>query len=421
MNYPDSVKFLYALGNEIKSVKLGLESMRILMDELGNPQDRLTVIHVAGTNGKGSTCAMIEAGLRAGGHCTGLYTSPHLIEPTERIQINGEPVTAEQFRQAFEEVHQAAGRLEARGVIEFHPTYFETVTAMAFLLFSRHTVDFVVCETGLGGRLDATNIVRPRLCVITQVDFDHEQYLGNTITRIAGEKAGIIKPGVPVVCSAQREEARQVIEDQARAMSAPFVETKSWSVTSLDLNARGSRYVALGQPDLPVECPLAGEHQIENSLTAAVALAQLGVEPNGIARTEWPGRLERLSEHPEIIADGAHNPAGARGLAAYIDRFYANRPIWIIYGTMRDKAIEEIASLLFPRAVRILATALESQRALRPESLREAFPFPDQRIEVMSGLEEALSIARRELPANGVIFITGSLYLVGEARRLLRP
>ena len=414
MTYPDSVRFLYSLGNEIKSVKLGLGPMRELMGELGNPQDRLRIVHVAGTNGKGSTCAMIDAGLRAAGHRVGLYTSPHLSEPTERIEVNGTPVTDEQFRLAFEAVHEAAARLETRGVIEHHPTYFETVTAMAFLLFDQLKVEILVCETGLGGRLDATNIVHPELCVITAIDFDHEQYLGNTIEKIAGEKAGIIKRGVPVVCAKQRPEARSVIEGKARECEAPFIDVEQWQVTGLEVNARGCRYTAR---DLHVECPLAGEHQIENSLTAAIALAELKTSPEGIAGTVWPGRLERLSENPEIIADGAHNPAGARALAAYIDRFYATRPIWMIYATMRDKAIEEIAGLLFARATRILVTAPESQRALRPESMRET--FPDQRIEVASDLAAALDIARRELPPDGVIFITGSLYLVGEARRLL--
>ena len=418
MTYPDSVKFLYALGNEIKTVKLGLEPMRELMRELGQPQDRLRIVHVAGTNGKGSTCAMIEAGLRAAGLRTGLYTSPHLIEPTERIQVNGVPVTADEFRQAFETVHEAAERLETRGVLEHHPTYFETVTAMAFLLFDQHKVDMLVCETGLGGRLDATNIVRPELCVITAIDFDHEQYLGNSIEKIASEKAGIIKPGVPVVCAAQRQEARLVIENQARALKAPLIYTGDWIVGNVELNARGSRYAALGRPNLRVACPLAGEHQIENSLTAAIALAQFRISPSGIANTVWPGRLERLSESPEIIVDGAHNPAGARALSAYIARFYAGRKIWMIYGTMRDKAIDEIAGQLFPHAARILVTAPESERALRPESLRSA--FPDQQIEVATDLAEALATAKRELPPGGVILITGSLFLVGEARLLLR-
>ena len=201
MTYPDSVQYLYALGNEIKTVKLGLDCIRILMDALGNPQDTYRVVHVAGTNGKGSTCAMIEAGLRAAGIRTGLFTSPHLIEPTERIEIDGVDVTREQFRDAFERVHKASEELVEGGTLDAHPTYFETVTAMGFLLFQDAAIDTLVCEVGLGGRLDATNVVRPSLCVITPIDYDHEQYLGNTLTLIAAEKAGIMKSGVPVAVS----------------------------------------------------------------------------------------------------------------------------------------------------------------------------------------------------------------------------
>src|SRR3954453_6384663 len=204
MNYPDSVEYLYALGNESKAFKLGLAPVTILLEALGKPQDSFRSIHVAGTNGKGSTCAMIESGLRTAGVHTGLFTSPHLVEPTERIQIDGVSITGDAFTQAFAQVHEAAESLMTDGRLEAHPSYFETVTAMAFVVFRERGVETGVVEVGLGGRLDATNVIRPALCVITPVDYDHEAWLGSSIEQIAAEKAGILKSGVPTVFARQR-------------------------------------------------------------------------------------------------------------------------------------------------------------------------------------------------------------------------
>ncbi len=360
MDYPDSVQFLYALGNEIKTAKLGLERIRAVLRALGDPQRSFGSVHVAGTNGKGSTCAMIEAGLRAAGVRTGLFTSPHLIEPTERIQIDGIPVSQAQFQRAFEVVHETAEKLD----LDCHPTYFETVTAMGFWLFREQGVETAVIETGLGGRLDATNVLEPVLTVITPIDFDHEAYLGHTIEAIAGEKAGILKPGVPAVFARQRPEASAVLEARAKELGVRVVRAEDFEIRDLEIDARGSRFNGL-------TCPLAGEHQVENAVTAVLALRELGVDPEGIAETRWPGRLEFVSPNPDVILDGAHNPAGARALARYLERFYSRQKIWMIYGAMRDKAIEEVAEILFPIAGELIFTALESARAIRPEALAE--------------------------------------------------
>ena len=419
MNYPDSVHFLYALGNEIKTAKFGLERIRIVLAALDNPQDRCRFVHVAGTNGKGSTCAMIESALRAGGASTGLFISPHLHEPTERISLDGRPVSVERFTDAFNRVHTVAEKLLDQGVIDLHPTYFETVTTMAFLIFADAPTDRVVLEVGLGGRLDATNVITPELTVITQVDFDHEAFLGISLEAIAGEKAGILKPGVPAVFSRQRPEVEPVLERRAAEVGAPVARTHDWTVSDLDLNARGSRFTLHGDTSLHIECPLAGEHQVENAITAAVALHNLSLSTRaieaGIAAARWPGRLERLSEKPEIIADGAHNPAGARALAAYIDRFYAHRRVRLIYGAMRDKAVEEVCGILFPRAAEVIVTAPQQPRALYPEAIREIADHPDLRI--THSLRDALDLVADVRPEDA-IFITGSLYLVGEAREL---
>lgn len=403
MTYPDSVQFLYALGNEIKSAKLGLERIRAVLEALGNPELAYRVVHVAGTNGKGSTCAMIEAGLRAAGIRTGLFTSPHLIEPTERIQIDGMPVSPADFERAFNVVHETAEKLD----LDCHPTYFETVTAMAFWLFKEKRVDTAVIEVGLGGRLDSTNVVQPVLTVITPIDFDHEAYLGHTIEAIAGEKAGILKPGVPSVLARQRPEALAVLLERAQQLQVPVTRAESFEIRDLYIDARGSRFSG-------IVCPLAGEHQVDNAVTAALALRALGVSADGIKEARWPGRIEHVSPNPDIILDGAHNPAGARALARYLERFYGNRRIWLVYGAMRDKAIEEVAGVLFPLASELILTAPDTSRALRPEALAE---FAG-RGHIEPTVEAAIDYARQHASDEDVIVITGSLFVVGEARRL---
>jgi len=399
ISYPDSVRFLYALGNEIKTAKLGLDRIRTVLDALGNPQNAYRIVHVAGTNGKGSTCAMIDAGLRAAGIRTGLFTSPHLIEPTERVQINGIAVTPEEFQRAFNVVHEAAETLG----LDCHPTYFETVTAMGFWLFRELGVETAVVEVGLGGRLDATNIVQPALTVITPIDFDHEIYLGHTLESIATEKAGILKPGVPAIFARQRPEAAAVLEARAAELGINVKHAADFPVRDLEIDARGSRFSGI--------CvPLAGEHQVDNAITAALALESLGVSPRGIAEARWPGRLEHVSPNPDIILDGAHNPAGARALARYLERFYPHRKRWLIYGAMRDKAVEEITGILFPLADELIFTAPKNSRALRPEALLEIAG----RGRTASSIDAALPLA--DAGADDVIVITGSLFLVGEAR-----
>jgi len=408
MNYPDSVQFLYALGNEIKTAKFGLERIRVVLDALDRPQDRLHFVHVAGTNGKGSVCAMLESALRASGRRTGLFTSPHLAEPTERIRIDGVPVSAERFAAAFDAVHAAVEALIAKGAIDMHTTYFETVTAMALKVFEEERVDIVVLEVGLGGRLDATNVVIPDLAVITPVDFDHEAFLGKSLESIAGEKAGILKPGVPAVFAHQRPEAARVLE--ARGVDA--WRTEDWPVQDLKMDALGSRFAIRGRH---IDCPLAGEHQVENAVTAAVALLRLGVPGSaiwtGIAKTRWPGRLEHVAQN--IVLDGAHNPAGARALAAYIERFYANRRIRLIYGAMRDKAVAEISGILFPLAEQVIVTAPRQARALAPETMRDISDHPN--LVTAPNIDAALELVRDA----DVTFVTGSLFLVAEARALL--
>jgi dihydrofolate synthase/folylpolyglutamate synthase len=437
MNYPDSVRFLYSLGNEVKTAKYGLERITTLLEALGRPQRLKRIVHVAGTNGKGSVSAMIESGLRAGGFRTGLFTSPHLIEPTERIRISGCPVRVEQFSAAFDRVHACAEELLNHGAIDFHPTYFETVTAMAFLLFQELKTDTVVLEVGLGGRLDATNVVEPELCVITPVDFDHEALLGKSLEAIAGEKAGILKRGVPAVFATQRPEAQQELDRRAAELGVDVIRVQDVRrAEEVTCTRRGSSFVAQAflpvrvssgknaqagaqrAPTVPlrITCPLAGVHQIANALVAIAALDRLGVAPTamerGIAATRWPGRLEHVSDSPEIILDGAHNPAGTRALASYIEQFYSDRSVVLVYGAMRDKAVEEMAGILFPHAAEVIATAPRQARAADPQTIRSLAEHPCVR--TAPDLSAAMEMARSG-PSDRVIFITGSLFLVGEA------
>lgn len=417
MSYPDSVRYLYSLGNELKvGAKWGLERMQTLLTALGNPERGQRLVHVAGTNGKGSTSAMIANVLRHAGFRAGLYTSPHLVEPTERIQVNGQAIGSEEFAQAFEKVHEAAESLVRSEELDAHPSYFETVTAMALLVF-RERCDISVLETGLGGRLDATNVVTPELCVITPIAFDHEAYLGNTLESIAGEKAGILKAGVPAVIARQSAQADGVLRDRARVLGSKLVRTEEACLAEIRVTARDSSFRLNGER---YTCGLAGRHQIENALAAVLACQQIGVAVDsiqrGLAEVCWPGRLEYVAEAPDFILDGAHNPAGAVALAAYINEFCVGRPVWMVYAAMRDKAIEEVTELLFPLAEQLIVTAPGYPRALRPEAILEVTKHPNASI--ADNVMGAIELARAAPPA-ATVFFTGSLFLIGEARPLL--
>lgn len=405
MTYSESVQFLYALGNEMKTAKFGLERISALLEALGNPHLAYRVIHVAGTNGKGSVCAMIDAGLRGAGIRSGLYTSPHLVAPTERVQIDGFAISETEFTHAFEVVHHAALKLD----FEAHPSYFETVTAMAFWQFRAQGVQTAVVETGLGGRLDATNVVNPALTVITPIDLDHQTWLGDTIQQIAAEKAGILKANVPAIISRQSSDAGQVVEDRAKTLGIRVAHTSNARVSDLEIDARGARFAVDGQQ---IRLPLPGAHQVENAVTAVLALAELGVPAAGIEETRWPGRLEYISPNPDVLLDGAHNPAGAQALAAYLRAHFPHRKIWMIFGAMRDKAVEQIASILFPLAAELIFTAPALDRAVPPSDLLALA----KRGRTTQNIHNALQIAAREASDEDLILVTGSLYLIGEAR-----
>jgi dihydrofolate synthase/folylpolyglutamate synthase len=435
MNYDESVRALMALGRELASPqqarvqKFGLSNTATLAEALGNPQRSAPCVHIAGTNGKGSTAAMLDSILRMAGRRTGLYTSPHLERINERIRINGDDISDEDFAAAWTRVQAAIESLLANGKLAAHPTYFECITALAFVAFVEHGVDFAIYEVGLGGRLDSTNIVEPEVAVITSIDFDHESFLGHSIAEIAAEKAGIIKPGALVVTSAERPEARDVIARRCKEMGARLVEVDAaWSVK--ESATAGGYYRAIAaatdsHKELAIEPPLPGRFQIRNALTAATAarlLAERGFAitdeaiANGIRKARWPGRLERLSDRPAVYLDGTHNPAGAKELLKFWQENFAGRRIWLVYGAMRDKAVDEIAGLLFPVADFVILTEPLQPRAISAPLLAEMTGHLAKNSAVVSNPVEALERAIEMASPEDAVFATGSLYLVGDLR-----
>src|ERR1700722_7607363 len=329
MNYTESVNYLLTLGRELaapshaRAAKFELTNIRALTAHIGDPQDRFRSIHIAGTNGKGSTAAMTESILRRAGYRTGLYTSPHLESINERIRLDGNPVTDDEFAAAFTRLHALIEQMLGAGELAAHPTFFECITAMAFDIFARASVEFAVLEVGMGGRLDATNIVTPEVSVITQIHFDHESFLGHSIAEIAGEKAGIIKHGVTVVSAAENPDAIHVIRHRAEQMAAPLIQIDSayhiTAANSVDgfYSAEIVQKPASDAPPIALKLSLAGRYQLRNAITAlAVArvLAQRGFHvtdadvAEGISAVRWPGRIEKIADRPAVFLDGTHNP-----------------------------------------------------------------------------------------------------------------
>jgi len=439
MTYEQAVRYLFTLGRELASpqqaraAKFDLENIRAVCDRMGNPERKFRSAHIAGTNGKGSTAAMLESIVRAAGMRTGLYTSPHLLRINERIRVDGRDIADADFANTFDRVHSVIEELLASGVLVGHPTFFECVTAMAFDFFARENVDLAVIEVGMGGRLDSTNIVVPEVAVITPIDFDHENFLGHSIEEITREKAGIIKPGAWVVSAAGHEAAKEVIRRRAVELGARLFEVDAVCRAS-NLRAEDGCYrftAATNPPDgesreIEIRLPLAGRFQVRNAITAIVAarlLAERGFPTDdaaiagGLATVRWPGRLERLQDKPDIYVDGTHNPAGARELVAFWDGQFAGRRIHLIYGAMRDKAVDEVAGLLFPRAASVILTQSRQPRALSAEALAAMTKHLADSVEVIPEPGTALERALESAEPDDVVFATGSLYLVGDLCR----
>ena len=445
MSYEAAVASMYALGHELAQLpshKFDLAHMRVLLGALGHPERRFPSVLIAGTNGKGSTAATLASILRAADLRTGLYTSPHLLRLNERIRVNGIEIGDDEFALLHDVVDRTAERLVTEDELPWHPSFFEMMTTIAFEYFAQNKVDIAVLEVGMGGRLDATNVVEPRVSVITDISLDHQQFLGTTVTEIAREKAGIIRPGGIVVTLPQQPEANDVIGNTimqvgAKGVSAvpyvPPVSPASASVAAQDGAGHPlSQYrLRVMGKEILVETPLVGRHQLRNialAIATAEELSQQGfpVTPegieHGIRETRWPGRFQVLpaaSGEPEYVFDVAHNPAGAWALRSALSSSYDGRRLVFVFGAMRDKAIGEMAEILFPFADHVIATHADNPRAATPAEIRKAAHRISAEIEDAVDVPSALQRAKKLTGENGVVVVTGSIYIVGEAMRRL--
>jgi dihydrofolate synthase/folylpolyglutamate synthase len=446
MSYETAVASMFALGHELAhtpSHKFDLAHMRVLLEALGHPERTFPSVLIAGTNGKGSTAATLASILRSSGLKTGLYTSPHLIRINERIRIDGVEITDDEFAGLHGEVDRRAEGLVAKGDLPWHPSFFEMMTAIAFSHFARQRVEIAVLEVGMGGRLDATNVVEPLVSVITDISLDHQKFLGSTVSEIAREKAGIIRPGGVVVTLPQQPEANDIIGNAILDLEAVGVNAVQYvppvspgspesRVPSPESTSVRAQYpLAVMGREIVVESPLVGRHQLRNVALAIAAAVELGKKMRGISaesvelgirQTQWPGRFQIISANgrwPELVLDVAHNPAGAWALRSALSGRYEDRPLIFVFGAMRDKAISEMADILFPMGRTVIATQPRNPRSASPEEIHQAGARTGTDLESVADVAGALGRARELAGPGDVVVITGSIYLVGEAMQAL--
>jgi dihydrofolate synthase/folylpolyglutamate synthase len=450
---------MFALGHELAqtpSHKFDLAYMSVLLEAMDHPERRFPSVLIAGTNGKGSTSATLASILQASGLKTGLYTSPHLIRINERIRVSGKEISDDDFAALHSQVDRVAATLMERSELPWHPSFFEMMTAIAFGHFANQRVELAVLEVGMGGRLDATNVVDPRVSVITDIALDHQKYLGDTVREIAREKAGIIRLGGTVVTLPQMPEANDVIGNtildlDAKAVNAvPYVppvspgsaqylmpdgqESKELFTAKFakedakDAKKYISQYLlSVLDEQILVQSPLVGRHQLRNTALAIATAVELqhqgfsGITAKtieaGIRQTCWPGRFQLIparSSWPEVVIDVAHNPAGAWALRSALSERYPDRSLIFVFGAMRDKAISEMAEILFPLADRVLATMPENPRSATPQEIQQAASRTGAEIELVEDVKEAVERARALATPDKIMVVTGSIYLVGE-------
>jgi len=431
MNFEETVEYLLSLGHETLAIKLGLRNTEVLLEALENPHKSFQSVQIAGTNGKGSTAVVLESICRAAGISTGLFTSPHLVSITERIRINGADISENEFGKYATRVRAAAERLLDSRRLETLPTFFEHITAIALLAFRETGIELAILETGLGGRLDATTVAGANSVAITPVALDHQEYLGETLAEIAGEKAAIIRRGVTAVIAPQPAEALQVILRQCEESNVePEVNQCLTSIE--DVTDKGRFKVTFETAEAiykDVLLGLRGRHQITNSAVAirlAESLRRRGFSiPEdavvvGIESARHAGRLEFLAGQPCILLDGAHNPSGAQALRDFLKEF-VKTPLTLVFGAMKDKRLEEIAEILFPVADYLILAPPDNPRAADTNELLKLAVCVVQRDKIVASgsAREAITLAKKMTPDRGIICVTGSLYLVGETMAIL--
>ena len=448
MSYQDTVEQLYALGHELASTpshKFDLAYVRTMLEALGHPERRFASVLIAGTNGKGSTAATLASILRCAGYKTGLYSSPHLVRINERIRVNGEQISDPEFGAIHDRVERTAQDLLTATKLPWHPSFFEMLTVMAFEFFASAGVQIAVLEVGMGGRLDATNVVDPLVSVIADISLDHQKFLGDTIAEIAREKAGIIRNNGVVVTLPQHPQANDVIghailEHGARGVSAvPYVPPVSpGAAVYLEGHAsptpRRSRYPlkVMGE-EIAVDSPLVGRHQYRNLALAIATAEELGpfgfkVTPKqierGIRETSWPGRFQVLppsaiTHQHEMVLDVAHNPAGAWALRSALSENFDGRELTLVFAAMHDKAIQEIAEVLFPIAENVVLTRVNNPRAATTDELAQFGSRTGATMYQEANVSAALAKAHELTKLSGLIVVTGSIFLVGESMAVL--
>lgn len=432
----------YSLKRNFRNAaeKFNLDRMRHFMHLLGDPQEDYKIIHVAGTKGKGSVSAYCASILAAQGYKTGLYTSPHMVSFTERIRINGEDISKSDLVEIVGMLKQASEQVP-------EITTFELTTALAFLHFSRQNVDYAVFEVGLGGRLDATNIVHPITAVITSISYDHVQILGNTLSEIAGEKGGIIKQGIPVVVAPQKEEARLKLEQIASERNAPLIQVGRDFLYAADSHSLSGQTFLVWTPEeqplvdefiesagrdywspLRFHIPMLGFHQVENAATAFAALKtaeKFGLKltqeayEKGFASVQWPGRMEVLNQRPPVVIDSAHNRYSALRLRQALDDYFPGLPIVLVFGASEDKDIEGMYQELMPRVHRVITTQSVHPRAYDAQKLVELAHRSGRSAEAITPIETALETALAEAGQEAVVLVAGSVFVAAAAREII--
>ena len=428
MKYQEAMKYIMEVGNF--GSNYGLERTYKLLELLDNPQDKLKIIHVAGTNGKGSTTAMITSMLKGAGYKVGMYTSPFLEEFEERIQINGENISKEKFAQLMTKIKYVVDKVIEEGYN--HPTEFEIITVLMFLYFATEKVDFAVVEVGLGGRLDSTNVITPILSVITSISFDHTNLLGNTLEEIAREKAGIIKEGIPTLIYPQEEIVERVLREKCEELGAKLYKINKDDAKLVEIIKNDKIYQLVKvklDDEYAVKLPLLGEHQILNLAVALKALEvikdkapKLNMESivKSLATVRWNGRLEIMSDSPYVVIDGAHNIQGITQLDKNIKKYFEYKDMYLILGILADKDVEHMVKVITPKAKKVFTVTPNSMRAETAEELLEEVKKYNESCEAYNAYKNAFEDALKLCKKDDLLLISGSLYMIGEMRGIIK-